>query len=69
MIRAEKLLDLSMTTLYFPSSGNSVIKEFNPVPTEASKFGQGVKWKENSFHPFRQHPKSPDDSNIPGTNV
>lgn len=39
MIRAEKLLDLSMTMDKFASSGNSVIKEFNPISTEASKFG------------------------------
>lgn len=69
MIRAEKLLDLSMTTLYFPSSGNSVIKDFNPIPTKTSKFGHRVKWKKNSFHPFRQSPKSLDDSNIPGMNI
>lgn len=58
-----------MTTLYFPSSGNSVIKDFNPIPTKASKFGHWVKWKKNSFHPFKQSPKSLHGSNISGMNI
>lgn len=69
MIRAEKLLDLSMTTLYFPSSGNPVIKDFNPIPTKTSKFGQGVKRNNTSFHPFRQPPKSLDGSTIPSVDI
>lgn len=58
-----------MTTLYFPSSGNAVIKGFNPIPTKTSKFGQGVKRNNTSFHPSRQSPESLDDSNTPSMNI